>query len=48
MANVIRASVVQTCTAAYNVSLTLDKIERLTRLAKERDSAQLAVFPEAL
>ncbi|KAI0274764.1 carbon-nitrogen hydrolase [Gloeopeniophorella convolvens] len=47
MANTIRASVVQTCTAAYSLPDTLDKLERLTRLAKERDNAQLAVFPEA-
>lgn len=45
--NVIRASVVQTCTAAYSLSDTLDKLERYTRLAQE-DGAQLAVFPEAL
>ncbi|TFK92769.1 carbon-nitrogen hydrolase [Polyporus arcularius HHB13444] len=47
MANTIRASVVQAATAAYSLSETLDKLERLTRLAKERDGAQLAVFPEA-
>ncbi|KAI0660356.1 carbon-nitrogen hydrolase [Cubamyces menziesii] len=47
MANTIRASVVQTATAAYSLEATLDKLERLTRLAKERDGAQLAVFPEA-
>lgn len=46
--NTIRASVVQTCTAAYSLSDTLDKLERLTRLAAERDGSQLAVFPEAL
>ena len=48
MANIIRASVVQTATAAYSLPETLDKLEKLTRLAKERDGAQLAVFPEAL
>lgn len=48
MANTIRASVVQAATAAYSLSETLDKLERLTRFAKERDGAQLAVFPEAL
>ena len=48
MANIIRASVVQTATAAYSLNDTLDKLEKLTRLAKERDGAQLAVFPEAL
>ncbi|KAI0721368.1 carbon-nitrogen hydrolase [Cerioporus squamosus] len=47
MANTIRASVVQAATAAYSLSVTLDRLERLTRLAKERDGAQLAVFPEA-
>ncbi|KAH9898122.1 carbon-nitrogen hydrolase [Cubamyces lactineus] len=47
MANTIRASVVQTATAAYSLEATLDKLERLTRLAKERDGTQLAVFPEA-
>ncbi|KAL0951316.1 hypothetical protein HGRIS_008022 [Hohenbuehelia grisea] len=44
---VIKASVVQACTAAYNLTDTLDKLERLTRLAKERDGSQLVVFPEA-
>ena len=48
MANIIRVSVVQAATAAYSLPETLDKLERLTRLAKERDGAQLAVFPEAL
>ena len=48
MANIIRASVVQAATAAYSLPDTLDKLEKLTRLAKERDGAQLAVFPEAL
>jgi beta-cyano-L-alanine hydratase/nitrilase len=48
MSNTIRASVIQTCTAAYSLSATLDKLERLTRLAKDRDGTQLAVFPEAL
>jgi predicted amidohydrolase len=43
----IRASVVQACTAAYDLEQTLAKLERLTRLAKERDDADLAVFPEA-
>lgn len=46
--NSIRASVVQTCTAAYSLEDTLDKLDRLTRLAKDRDNSQLAVFPEAL
>ncbi|KAG0708769.1 carbon-nitrogen hydrolase [Suillus ampliporus] len=47
MANIIRASVVQSCTARFNLSETLDKFESLTRLAKERDGTQLVVFPEA-
>ncbi|KAI0068426.1 carbon-nitrogen hydrolase [Artomyces pyxidatus] len=47
MSNTIRASVVQTCTAAYSLHGTLDKLERLTRQAKEKDRTQLAVFPEA-
>jgi beta-cyano-L-alanine hydratase/nitrilase len=45
---VVRASVVQACTTAYALTDTLDKLERLTRLAKERDGAQIALFPEAL
>lgn len=48
MPHIVRASVVQACTAAYSLSETLDKLERLTLLAKERDNTQLAVFPEAL
>ena len=48
MPNTIKASVVQAATAAYSLPDTLDKLERLTRLAKERDGAQLVVFPEAL
>ncbi|KZT44489.1 carbon-nitrogen hydrolase [Sistotremastrum suecicum HHB10207 ss-3] len=44
---VIRASVVQTCTAAYSLPDTLNKLHRLAKLAKERDGSQLAVFPEA-
>ncbi|VDB99710.1 unnamed protein product [Peniophora sp. CBMAI 1063] len=44
---VIRASVVQTCTAAYSMPETLDKLRRLAKVAKERDASQLAVFPEA-
>lgn len=46
MANTIRASVIQSCTARFNLSETLDKFEKLTRLAKERDGSQLVVFPE--
>ncbi len=48
MASKIRASVVQAATAAYSLEDTLIKLETLTHLAKERDGAQLAVFPEAL
>lgn len=48
MANKIRASVVQTCTAAFDLSATLDKFENLMKLARQRDDAQLVVFPEAL
>ncbi|TRM60254.1 carbon-nitrogen hydrolase [Schizophyllum amplum] len=43
----LRASVVQTCTQEYSVQKTLDKLESLVRVAKDRDSSQLAVFPEA-
>jgi hypothetical protein len=46
--NTIRASVIQTCTAAYSLPATLDELENLTRLAKDRDDTQLALFPEAL
>ena len=48
MANTIKASVVQAATAAYSLPETLGKLEKFTRLAKERDGAQLVVFPEAL
>jgi predicted amidohydrolase len=44
---IIRASVVQTCTAAYSLADTLDKLEHYTQVAKQ-EGAQLAVFPEAL
>ncbi|KAE9408189.1 carbon-nitrogen hydrolase [Gymnopus androsaceus JB14] len=44
---IVRASVVQTCTPAYSLPDTLDKMERLSRLASERDASQLVVFPEA-
>ncbi|OCH94772.1 carbon-nitrogen hydrolase [Obba rivulosa] len=47
MPNIIRASVVQACTAAYSLPDTLEKLHRLTRVAKDRDGAQLVVFPEA-
>jgi predicted amidohydrolase len=48
MSHTIRASVVQACTASYSLLATLDKLERLTRLARDRDGTQLALFPEAL
>jgi len=44
---IVRASVVQASTASYSLSLTLDKLLRLAKVAKERDGSQLAVFPEA-
>ncbi|KAF8606985.1 carbon-nitrogen hydrolase [Ceratobasidium sp. AG-I] len=43
----LKVSVVQTCTAAYSLDDTLDKLERLVRLARERDGSQFCVFPEA-
>jgi predicted amidohydrolase len=46
--NKIFASVVQSCSAAYSLDDTLDKLEHYTRLAKSRDNSQLIVFPEAL
>ena len=48
MANKIRASVVQACTAAYSLADTLEKLEQFARKAKELDNSQLVVFPEAL
>ncbi|KIJ45626.1 hypothetical protein M422DRAFT_46676 [Sphaerobolus stellatus SS14] len=47
MPRTVRVSVVQACTVAYALSDTLDKLERLTILAKQRDNSQLVVFPEA-
>jgi len=47
MARTIRASVVQACSARFALDETLDKLERLTRLARDRDGSQLCVFPEA-
>lgn len=44
----IRASVVQCCSVGYDTDATLDKMERLIKLAVERDQSQLVVFPEAL
>ncbi|TDL28508.1 carbon-nitrogen hydrolase [Rickenella mellea] len=46
LSNIIRAAVIQTCTAAYSLPDTLSKLEHFTKLARE-DGAQLAVFPEA-
>ena len=43
----IRASVVQTCSAQYSLPATLDKLDNFTRQAAQ-EGAQLAVFPEAL
>ncbi|KAJ7071118.1 carbon-nitrogen hydrolase [Mycena amicta] len=43
----MRVSVVQSCTQSYNLEATLTKLEELTRLARDRDGSQLAVFPEA-
>ncbi|KAF9044618.1 carbon-nitrogen hydrolase [Hymenopellis radicata] len=43
----LRVSVVQACCQKYDLDATLEKLEQLTRLAKDRDGAQLAVFPEA-
>ena len=45
--NVVRASVVQTCSAAYSLPDTLAKLEKFARVAAQ-EGAQLAVFPEAL
>ncbi|KAG5646191.1 hypothetical protein DXG03_004245 [Asterophora parasitica] len=47
MARIIRASVAQTSTARFNLDETLAKLERLTRLARDRDGSQFCVFPEA-
>lgn len=47
MSSTIRASVAQICTAAYDLELTLAKVERYAKIAKERDGSQLVVFPEA-
>jgi predicted amidohydrolase len=47
-ANTIRASVVQACTVRYDLDATLEKMERLIKVAKERDGSGMVVFPEAL
>ena len=46
--NTIRASVVQACTVRYDLDATLEKMERLVKVAKERDGSGMVVFPEAL
>ena len=46
MARIVRASVVQACTASYSLQATLEKLERYVQEAKG-DGAQLVVFPEA-
>lgn len=38
----------QCCSVGYDVDATIDKMERLIKLAVERDQSQLVVFPEAL
>ncbi|TFK62976.1 carbon-nitrogen hydrolase [Pluteus cervinus] len=43
----LRVSVIQTCSAAYSLEETLEKLKHLTHIAKERDGSQFAVFPEA-
>ncbi|KAG7562692.1 hypothetical protein FFLO_01852 [Filobasidium floriforme] len=45
--NTIRASVVQACTVRYDLDATLEKMERLVKVAKERDGSGMVVFPEA-
>ncbi|KAG5353061.1 hypothetical protein C0989_010869 [Termitomyces sp. Mn162] len=47
MPRTIRASVVQTCSARFSIPDTLNKLDQLTRLARDRDRSQLCVFPEA-
>lgn len=42
------ASVAQAATHKYDLEATLIKLERLVKLAKERDGSGLIVFPEAL
>lgn len=48
MSNIVKASVIQCSTVRYDLDATLDKMDRLVAVAKERDGSQLAVFPEAL
>ncbi|KAK7468802.1 Nitrilase [Stygiomarasmius scandens] len=44
----LRASVAQAACCQYDLEKTLDKLERLTQLAKDRDNSQLVVFPEGI
>jgi len=44
----LRASVAQAACCQYDLEKTLDKLERLTQLAKDRDNSQLVVFPEGM
>lgn len=48
MSNLIKASVIQCSTVKYDLDATLEKMDRLVKVARERDGSQLAVFPEAL
>ena len=43
----IRVAVVQACTVAYDLTLTLEKLELFAEEAKSR-GVELACFPEAL
>nr|GAT52936.1 predicted protein [Mycena chlorophos] len=43
----MRVSVVQTCTQAYDLDATLQKLQEMVDICRNRDSSQLAVFPEA-
>jgi predicted amidohydrolase len=44
----IRASVAQCCSVGYDVDKTLEKMERMVKIAVDRDNSQFVVFPEAL
>lgn len=46
--NTIKASVIQCSTVKYDLDATLEKMDRLVKVARGRDGSQLAVFPEAL
>ncbi|KAI5450839.1 Nitrilase [Naganishia albida] len=45
--NTIKASVIQCSTVKYDLDATLEKMDRLVKVARGRDGSQLAVFPEA-